>query len=181
MHGDSERAQLTESASNPDLRNAGCFPPPPGPNPWPYPICVLEIAPPAHPGVNLILQDSWSNQEAWGVWAEGTTSRAMWVATEASAVRLSAAAFPQCVPGKAQRLEITVNGQLLGSHQWQGCEPWSAAIPVPASLVRVGENQVVFQAAYAESPAELSKGANADARPLSIGFSKLQIAPMPAK
>ena len=177
MHGANERAQLAGSASDPELRKVGCFPPPAGPSPWSYPICVLEVMPPAHPGVNLILEDGWSSQEAWGVWAEGSTSRAMWVATEASPSLLSASAFPQCVPGRAQRLEITVNGQLLGSHQWQGCEPWSADVPVPTSVVQVGENQVVFQAAYAESPAELSKGANADARPLSIGFSELLVTP----
>ena len=96
--------------------------------------------------------------------------------TPAAAV-LSLSAFPQCVPAKQQRVEIEINGQLVAGHQWTGCEPWSADIPIPASILKTGKNGLVVRTAYAISPAELSLGANADARQLSIGFSKLRIAP----
>jgi hypothetical protein len=98
-----------------------------------------------------------------------------WVATNRSAQRLSIAVFPHCVPGRTQEVTLEVNGQALASHRWQDCDTWSADIDVPAALIEVGENRLMIHAANAARPIDVSNGANADARWLSVGFTRLQV------
>ena len=78
-------------------------------------------------------------------------------------------AFPNCIPGRTQALTVEVNGTRLAEHTWANCDPWAAAITVPASLVRLGGNDVVIRPAYAVAPPD------GDTRPLSVGFSKLRV------
>jgi hypothetical protein len=82
IRGDWEKGILEEAKQNKEIRALQCFEPAASPGPWDYPICVLEVLPPSQPDLNLVLDDGWSGKEDWGVWAEGTTSRAFWVATE---------------------------------------------------------------------------------------------------
>ena len=175
MQGPDEAGILEEARGNAAVRDAGCFQPPSGPGPWPYPICILEVLPPETPEVNLMFQEGWSGQESWGIWLAGTSARAEWVATTRGPQRLSIAGFPLCVPGKEQELQITVNGQDLGGHRWGNCEPWSAEITIPASLVRLGGNELVVRSAYAARPADLPGDTTGDGRTLSIGLTTLKV------
>lgn len=172
LRGELEQGLLAEAQQNPELNLVNCFPAPATTTPWPYPICVLEVLPARHPNVNLVLEDGWSGQEAWGVWAEGTSSRAMWVAPEKRDYRLSIEGFPLCQPGQNQTLAIEVNGTALGDHTWTHCDPWSTELTIPAALVEVGANTIDLRMAYAAPPADAQGG---DTRQLSVGFSRLQV------
>lgn len=172
LRSDLEQGLLDEAQQNPALELVNCFPAPATTTPWPYPICVLEVLPAAHPNVNLVLENGWSGQEDWGVWAEGTTAEAMWVAPEQRNYQLSIEAFPLCRPDQKQTLEAQVNGVALGNQAWTGCDPWSTRLDIPADLVQVGANEVVLRMAYAAPPADAQ---STDTRQLSVGFSQLRI------
>jgi hypothetical protein len=134
---------------------------------------VLEVMPPVRSAVNLAPVDGWSGQEDWGVWATGEASRADFVAMVQKPHRLTLEAFPNCIPGRMQAITVEVNGAKLAEHAWANCDPWSAAITIPAPLVRPGGNEVVIRPAYAVAPAA------GDTRALSVGFSKLQVDAQP--
>lgn len=168
MQGVQEQALLADAQNNPQLRLVNCFEPVTG-NAWPEPICVLELLPPPTATINLTLEEGWSGAESWGVWMQGTNAHAFWLATANSGRRLTLAAFPQCVADKQQAVTVAVNGAVVAEHHWTDCEPWSAQIELPATLVRLGRNDVTLSAAYAISP-----GSN-DPRPLSVGWSQLMI------
>jgi hypothetical protein len=169
MTGEWEEQIREDALQNPGLRFTQCFPSAAtGASPWPEEICAFETLPPPNPNVNLVLEDGWSDSETWGVWAEGQDSRGMWVATDRRAQTLSVEVFPNCLPDRTQGLTIVVNGEPVAEHHWSNCEPWVAAIPLPASLVQPGRNEVIFRPAYAQAPA-------GDTRPLSVGFSRLLI------
>jgi hypothetical protein len=163
-----------EAAANKETRRAGCFPPPQGVSPWTQPICILEVLPAAPSNINLLLHAGWSGKEDWGVWAEGTSSHAQWVTASPAPYRLSLTAFPLCLPDKKQAVSLVVNGETLGSHVWANCDPWTAELDIPARLVRMGENELVVQSAFAANPPPSADG-HTDARQLSAGFNRLQI------
>lgn len=168
MQGEQEQELLADAQSNPQLRLVNCFEPVAG-NAWPEPICVLELLPPPATTINLALEEGWSGEEPWGAWMQGTTARAFWLGTANSGRRLALAAFPQCVADNQQAVTVEVNGEVVAEHRWADCEPWTAQIELPATLVRLGRNEVTLRAAYAVSP-----GSN-DPRPLSVGWSQLMI------
>ncbi len=89
---------------------------------------------------------------------------------------LSVAAFPMCVPGRAQSLALIANGTTIAVQRWNGCNPWAADISIPAALVHVGENEIVLRAAVVASPRDVTHGANPDPRQLSVGVTRLRIA-----
>jgi hypothetical protein len=169
MASDWEKSILEEARQNPELKFVQCFDPPPGPTAWAYPICALEVLPPVNAVVNLAPLEGWSGQEDWGVWAVGPESRAAFVAMTKKPHRLTLEAFPNCIPGRTQTLSVDVNGARLAEHTWANCDPWAETITIPASLVRLGGNEVVIRPAYAVAPPD------GDTRPLSVGFSKLRI------
>lgn len=175
MDGSYAESILAEARDNSELVQSGCFEPPKEPSPWPYSICVITVRAPKMPQLNVVLEAGWSGAESWGVWAEGVESKARWVATAAVETRLLIDAFPQCIADRQQNLTLEVNGLLVGTHQWQSCEPWSAELLVPASSVRIGWNEIVLHYGYAARPIDSTKGSNADARALSVGFSRLQV------
>jgi hypothetical protein len=149
-----------------------CFPPPDGGAPWAHPICILEVPTSRWPDLNLLLHDGWSGKEDWGVWAEGTESDAQWIATRRSDARLELSAFPHCVPGKNQKIQLDFNGTPILTHEWADCEPWTGSVDIPAALVQVGANDLKLHSAYATPPAD---SASNDTRRLSAGFTKLKI------
>lgn len=170
-----EKQVLEEAQNNEEIELVRCFDPPPAPSPWPYPICVIEILPPANPRFNALLREGWSGEEPWGIWADGTTSRARWVATAQTDHSLLLEAFPHCVPNETQSLTIEVNGQQLLTHQWKDCEPWSQEVIIPPSLIQIGWNDIWFHYDYAIRPVDLAGGENPDPRQLSVGFTQLEI------
>jgi hypothetical protein len=115
----------------------------------------------------MVLEDGWSGREDWGVWAEGTTSRAFWVATEKASSTVQVQVFPSCRQDQHQTVTFEVNGEPLTSHRWNDCEPWPAELAVPASLVRLGRNDLVLRSEYAVRPidAAMDKAATPFARP----------------
>ncbi len=178
MRSEMEPTILEEAKSNQELRFVNCFPAVPGP--WNYPICVLEVLPPHNPKINLVLQDGWSGQEDWGVWAEGTESAAFWVATAKQDQRLQIEAFPQCVEDRQQSIKVDVNGVAIGNYTWPSCDPWLGEIKVPADVVRLGRNDLTVHSAYTARPVDASNGQSDDTRKLSVGFTMLRIEPEPA-
>ncbi len=175
MRGEWEQGILAEAEQNQEIKLIKCFDPPQDHGPWSYPICVLEVLPPANPNLNLVPKEGWSGAEAWGVWAEGTTAKAYWVATAERAHTLQVEAFPMCVDGQPQTMQLEVNGQMVASHPWTGCETWKQDVVIPASLVHLGANELVIKSDYAASPNDVTKGQNPDTRQLSAGFTKLRV------
>jgi len=175
MRGPYEEQILQELHLNQGTQFVQCFAPPPGPAPWEYPICVIKVVPPTHPDFNLVFGDGWSGQEKWGVWAEGTESDARWVATVQTDHSVRVEAFPMCVPGISQSITLVANGIPILTHEWYSCDRWSEEVKIPASSVKVGWNNLTFRYAYAAKPAVVTDGRNSDERPLSVGFTKLQI------
>jgi hypothetical protein len=149
-----------------------CFPKPDSVAPWSHKICILEVVPSRWPDLNLLLHDGWSGKEDWGVWAEGTESDAQWIATRKSDARLELSAFPQCVPGQNQKMQLDFNGVPITAHEWVDCEPWTASVKIPAALVQVGANELLLHSAYAAAP---ENSVASDTRRLSVGFTKLRI------
>ena len=179
MRSEQEQAILEEAKSNQELRFVDCFPAVPGP--WNYPICVLEVLPPRNANINLVLQEGWSGQEDWGVWAEGTESTALWVATAKVDHRLLVEAFPQCLDGQQQSITIEVNGVAVGGNTWPNCDPWAGELVIPASAVRLGSNDLVIRSAYAVRPIDSSAGQSDDTRSLSAGYIRLRVEPNPTQ
>jgi hypothetical protein len=161
-----------EAQTAQEIKPVACFAAPQGASPWDWPICILEVLPSRTPEFNVLRHDGWSGQEAWGVWAEGTRSDAQFVATARAAARLELSVFPLCVPGKNQRITVEVNGTAVADHEWRDCEPWNASVDIPADMVRVGFNDLMFRYAYAEQ----SQAGGGDPRKLSVGFSRLKVA-----
>jgi hypothetical protein len=179
VQGDWEKGLLEEAQQNQEVRLVQCFEGRPGPGPWPYPICVLEVLPPAHPDLNLILESGWSGQEDWGVWAEGTISQAFWVATKPGDQVLHVQAFPLCREDQLQEVSFEVNGESLAVHEWTNCEPWAHDVTVPAPLTRLGRNDLVVRSRYAARPVDVNAAQSDDTRSLSVGFTKLKVEPGP--
>jgi hypothetical protein len=177
MRSTHEQAILEEAKKNPALEVDGCFEAPNSPSPWSRPICILRVTSLATPGFNLIPEDGWSAPEAWGVWAEGDSSRARWVATAQSEARLLLDAFPQCVPGQQQNLRVEANGVTLLDHAWQDCNAWRTEVVIPGSAIRIGWNDLSLHYGYAAKPIDLTHGSNPDQRSLSIGFTQLEVQP----
>jgi hypothetical protein len=177
IRGDWEPGILAEAKQNEEIRPLQCFEPTATPGPWDYPICVLEVLPPAQPDINLVLEDGWSGREDWGVWAEGTTSRAFWIATEKTPSVLQVQAFPFCQPDRHQSVSFEVNEEILATHRWNDCEPWSSTLTVPASIVRLGRNDLTVRSEYAIRPIDLDNGQGSDTRSLAVGFTRLRAEP----
>jgi hypothetical protein len=172
MQGADEQGIWKEMLANKELQSVRCFEPSAQPGPWPWPICIAEVLPAKYPNFNMLLHDGWSGMEDWGVWMEGTTSQAQFISTAKVPYRLTLAAFPQCAPDRKQQITIKVQGTVVAGHEWQNCDPWEASVEIPASLVKVGANDLVVNTAYALSPADLGKGE--DVRRLSAGFTRLR-------
>lgn len=172
MLGEWEPGLWQEAQAATEIKPVACFAAPQGISPWDWPICILEVLPPSSPAFNVLLHDGWSGLEEWGVWAEGTRSDTQFIATARVAARLELGVFPLCVPGKNQRITVAVNGAAVAAHEWRDCEPWNAAVEIPASAIRVGFNDLTLRAAYAEPPPQA--GSN-DPRKLSVGFTQLKI------
>ena len=174
MHGDKEKEMWEMVRENPALHPLRCFEPLKGPTPWPYPICVAEVENTAD-RIQIMLLEGWSGREDWGIWAEGLRSRAGWLETGGQSVCLHIGAFPLCVPGRRQWISIRVNGREIVTHQWENCELWEEELHLPASFIREGWNELVFEYGYAFSPAEITQGENPDPRILSVGFTKMEV------
>jgi hypothetical protein len=175
MKGEWEKGLWEEAQVADQVKPVRCFPKPEGVAPWSWPICVLEVSPSRWPDLNLLLHDGWSGKEDWGVWAEGTESYAQWIATRKAPARLMLSVFPLCMPGQTQEIRLDFNGSSVVTHEWSDCEPWDTSVEIPSEQVRVGENDLVLHTRYAATPT--STGNNSDARRLSVGFTKLSIAP----
>lgn len=178
VSGGYAQALLGEAAQNPDLQDRGCFDPPPGISPWDYPMCILELLPWPVPDFNILPQASWSDAEAWGRWVEGAAGRGIWMAPQRVPYRLRLEIFPLCDASRPQHLALEVNGVTLATHAWQGCELWSAEIEIPAQRIEIGWNELVLRSAYAVRPVDLTGGQNGDARWLSVGVRRLEVAPI---
>jgi hypothetical protein len=173
MTSDWETSVLEEAKQNRELRFRQCFDPPAKLTAWPYPICVLEVLPPTNAAFNLAPIEGWSAQEDWGVWAVGPESKAGFVAMTRRPYRLILEAFPNCMPGRTQTMVIEINAARLVEHKWTNCDPWAATITISTDVLRPGGNELTFRPAYALAPT------TGDTRPLSVGFSRLQVEPEP--
>ncbi len=177
MIGDDEQQLLEQARTNSDLKLLACHSNTAGRTPWPYPICVLEVQSPSPAGINIFLADGWSKAEDWGVWAEGEKSRLGWVATTGGDRQLELEAFPFCLDDVRQTLSIFVKDRQLTHIGWEGCENRHLEITIPGEIVEIGWNQIDFHYGFAARPVDVTSGENSDPRPLSLGFSKLEVYP----
>jgi hypothetical protein len=182
QYGPEEQEMLLALQNDERFHLLDCFDPPETSSPWPYPICVLELTETTNPAFNMLTpQDSgWFDLESWGVWADGTLAWGTYTALEEQDHRLTVEIIPHCVSDEPQSIIIRVGETDLAQHQWTNCDPWQTDIVIPAELVQVGLNQVMFEAEHAWRPNEVSKGANADARLLGFAAARLQITPIPS-
>ncbi len=171
------QSSLNEALSSDAFRFVRCFEPSSLAQPYDHTICIFELLPPATQQFNVLFREGWSGAEDWGRWLDGTSGRALWVAPEPAPYRLNIQVFPYCLPGRYQRVDVEVNAVPLGSHEWTDCEPWVAQIPVPAEVVRGGENVVTLKTAYAARPVDVTDGENKDDRKLSLGLARLYVEP----
>lgn len=178
VSGGYAQALLREAAPQPDLQARGCFDPPPGRSPWAYPICILEVTPWPAPSFNILPREGWSGAEGWGRWIEGTVGQGIWMAPRRAAYRLNIEAFPVCDVSRPQDVLIEVNGATVATYTWAGCESWSAEIALPASQITVGWNELTLRSAYGARPVDLTDGKNSDTRWLSVGVTRLEVAPI---
>jgi hypothetical protein len=178
--GDWDKKLWSEAKANKELKQIGCFKKPAGPSPWNWDLCILEVLPAPPSNINLLLHDGFSGREDWGVWSESADAAAQWISTTAGVpYRLTWSAFPQCVPDQKQAISFQINGQVLQTHEWEDCEPYAGTLDIPASLVRVGANDVTVSARYASAPPAPASGAPADTRTLAAGFTRLLIERLP--
>ncbi len=150
-----------------------CFDPPPVPSPWNERICIFRIPDHGEPELtNLWLLDGWSGPERWGIWAAGVEAHALWLADPLrEPAVLELIAFPLCVPGKVQRLEVFLNGQLLGEESFADCREQTIRWQIPLRWAQTGVNELLFRFAYAVSPP------TGEPRRLAVGFRRLWIRP----
>ncbi len=162
-------------ATNPAFKPIGCFEPLKEPSPWYYPICVAEVRDLEGP-MNLVRLEGWSDEEYWGgIWAQGTFSRAQWLALKPEEHVLQVRAFPFCIPDRQQQLLIKLNRHEIAFHKWEDCEVWEGEFLLRSPAVRRGWNEFTFEYSYALSPFDVTGGVNPDKRALSVGFLKLWV------
>ena len=168
--------QWQAAQANPSMQAVRCFDPTPQNQVLGYPICIAEVNAPAAPSYNVLREEGWSEFEPWGVWMLGRTSRATWIALHPTAHTLHLNAFPVCVAGQNQHVAVYVNDAQLATHDWTNCDAWDETLTIPAKLVRAGANTIRIEASYA-----LQAGGGQvkdETRPLSVGFSALQVQPV---
>ncbi len=160
----------------PLLKLVRCFAPAAAVTSWTYPICIFEVQALAAEFTG-VPRTGWSGHEAWGRWSEGLQSTVEWVAPTAQAYALQVEAFPFCVEGLQQQIELRVNDDLVGLLFFNGCDPAAQTFTIDPASIQIGWNQLTLQAAYARSPAALTQGQNPDVRLLAAGFTRLTIGP----
>jgi len=174
VRGNREREMWAMVQDNPGFGPIKCFDPLQGPTPWPYPICVAEVSA-GNSVTNLLLRDGWSGIEPWGVWANSTSAWATWYAVKQEGYRLHISAFANWLPGKRQSMRITLNGREVGTYCWEAGETIEDEIEMPPEAVIIGRNHLGFDFEYADLPRDPESGAIVDSRPLSVGFTRLQL------
>ncbi len=155
------------------FQEIGCFTPDAQEkSPWTYKICIAEVIP--HPTlINLFPTHGISEPfESWGTWAIETRPRFDFIATSKASHVIVLEAFPHCIDGRTQTLQLISDEQVLYQHDWQACESIYAEIIIPAEHIEVGRNEIRFELDYAISPAELDL--SNDPRPLSVGFTRME-------
>ena len=177
MAGDYEERHLESAKANPELVVLDCFPTPTGRTPWSYPICVLKVLPSTPETINVQLEKGWSETENWGVWAEGDESQIRWITTSTQDQSIVIEGFPFCLEDQKQTLTLSIKGQELAHYEWQNCESWLEAIIIPEELVDIGWNSLLLEYGYSAKPVDVTGGENPDPRPLSIGFSRVEVNP----
>jgi hypothetical protein len=177
MVGENEQNFLEDAKANGDLAYQFCYPPPVGRTPWPYPICVFEITPASSNAFSVHFDGGWSEEEEWGIWAEGDASQIRWIATEKRNHFLTVEAFPNCLDSEGQTIRLTTNEEQLAYYEWQDCENWSETVVIPEDLVDVGWNVLNLIYGFSARPIDVTGGENPDPRPLSVGFTRIEVAP----
>lgn len=103
--------------------------------------------------------DGWSGPESWGIWAEGTEARALWLTDRLEEpLFLELVAFPFCQPGKIQRLEVFLNGSSLGAETFPDCQERTIRWRIPGGWARG------FMNWFSGSPMPLLRGRGMRAR-----------------
>jgi hypothetical protein len=74
-----------------------------------------------------------------------------------------------------QSIALTVNDVSVSANEWHACDQWSQEVKIPGELVKVGWNRLDLRYAYTAKPVVVTDSHNPDGRPLSVGFTKLQI------
>jgi hypothetical protein len=174
--GTYEWGQWQAAQANPSMQAVGCFNPTPQNQVLGYSICIAQVNAPAAPAYSVLREQGWSEFEPWGVWMLGNTSQATWIALHPVAHTIHLNAFPVCEVGHPQYVTVFVNDVQMVAHDWANCAVWDETLTVPAKLVKAGANTIRIEAAYA-LPAGGGQVKD-ETRPLSVGFSVLQVQPV---
>jgi hypothetical protein len=133
----------------------------------------------AGPGSTDFLQQGFSNREDDGVrryrWATGTRAAVLLPRSSASAADVVVTGLPFVPPGTpARAATAVVNGVPLGTLQAAG--GWQTLrFQAPASVWRVGANQLELRFSPARSPRELEL--SGDPRHLALAIERIQVEP----
>lgn len=174
LHGPVDSKLYTQLVdADTQFASAGCFEGQ-ADSPWIRPICIVRRLPQTH---TVDLDFGWS-AEPWGVWAIDTAPHTRFLANGETDVIITIEAFPYCVDDRDQSMQLTVNGQEIGTHTWRDCETASLVYRVPAEQVQLGWNNLSLRLAYAISPADVTTDANIDPRTLAAGFNHLSVKPL---
>lgn len=164
-------------SASPHFAVEGCFASRGASDVWAEEICVARArwldAPSTAPAIDMVPSYDWSS-EAWGVWAIAQRATANWLAARPTDHRLTLRAFPACVPGRFQSMQVSVNGVRIGEHRWSECAESELVFGVPAAAVRPGWNDVAFDFGFAEN-------VSGDSRTLAVGFTHIAFGPTEAR
>ncbi|MFN3762817.1 MAG: hypothetical protein ACK4WK_06430, partial [Anaerolineae bacterium] len=166
------------ATESPLLTPLGCFAPVAERSPWSSEICLFRpTSPPSEPR-RFIFLNGWALPEDWGLWAEGETASLMFWIEDGQKAVLEFSAFPLCVPGEHQHMEIRVNGYLWESLSFEGCDSMEFRQTIPEGMLH-RYNILSFHFAYARAPATIPILQSGDPRRLSVGFVRLRIEQIP--
>ncbi len=168
--------QFADNSFHDELQLVDCFEAAVKTSPWPYPICVLEVQNEGS-SFNVGPLNGWSPVEPWGRWAVGRESSARWVVPDIKDYELLLEIFPHCVEEQQQTMDIAVNSAYIGEVRFDDCDPYIGRFPIAAELLEKGWNRLFLSYQYAIAPVELAPNENPDSRPLSVGFTRLELRP----
>lgn len=173
--GEGEDTIIAMMNQNSRFQFKECFDPPSQPSPWNFPICVFEVKKAQKNSVTLFRSKGWSVEEDWGIWAEGTESKAAFILSRLEDLQMRIRATPLCLQGRYQVMTLFINDIELFKYQWQDCDILSRKITIPATILRIGYNKINLKYDYAARPIDITNGQSNDTRLLSVGFLSLEV------
>ena len=165
---DVDRLMYARARRSVDLEFVRCFEPADR-RWWQQPVCAFEVRPVLAEDrrFDILFDRGWLIREEWGRWAvaQEATGFFWWPGGRA---RLEFDAFPNCLPGEAQTLELWLNGRIVLRHRFEGCRPSTVTANLTSDVLSSGWNRLTLKFGYARPAA----GA---VQPLAAGVTRLRL------